>query len=284
MDEAARLLGPWLQARAAEVDASAWFFIRYFDMTGQHLRLRLHCDADDVDRLYERSAELNDMVRDIRTADVGQRLVPGAAALGRPGVQRVRATLYSPELQKYGGEEGVRLAERLFTASTRWYVEQDVGALNQVGARAALAVRFLRQAVTVAMPGREAEFWAAHRRHWGWHLRSAVPTQQGFQKLLTSTRIAITRTDNDIGDPVGRIDDHVAEVVATLNAADAAGVVVSRMTLLLNYLHMDMNRWGFLPSEECLLGLLVATAQKGEAGTVGSASTEAGALTPAIAP
>ncbi|MCX5115213.1 hypothetical protein OOK13_43585 [Streptomyces sp. NBC_00378] len=28
--------------------------------------------------------------------------------------------------------------------------------------------------------------------------------------------------------------------------------------LLLHYLHMDLNRWGFVPAEECLLGVLAS--------------------------
>jgi hypothetical protein len=180
--------------------------------------------------------------------------------LGRPGIQRVRATLYSPELKKYGGETGILLAERLFTASTRWYVEQDVVSLDPLGTRAALAARFLRHAVTAALPGHEDEFWTAHRRQWGWHLRSAVPTQPEFRSLVTSTGEMLSRTG--VGSAADFIDGHVADMVATLDAAQAEGVVVPRATLLLHYLHMDMNRWGFLPPEECLLGLLAGSAQK----------------------
>ena len=38
MDEATRVLVPWLAARAAEEGAPAWFFTRYWDMSGHHLR------------------------------------------------------------------------------------------------------------------------------------------------------------------------------------------------------------------------------------------------------
>ncbi len=44
----------------------------------------------------------------------------------------------------------------------------------------------------------------------------------------------------------------------TLDRAAAAGVPVERAVLLLHYLHMDLNRWGFVPAEESLLGIVAA--------------------------
>ena len=43
-----------------------------------------------------------------------------------------------------------------------------------------------------------------------------------------------------------------------MGAAVADGNPVPREELLLHYLHMDLSRWGFVPAEESLLGVLAS--------------------------
>jgi hypothetical protein len=54
------------------------------------------------------------------------------------------------------------------------------------------------------------------------------------------------------------METHVETVVRTLDAAAADRNPVPREGLLLHYLHMDLNRWGFVPAEESLLGVLAS--------------------------
>ncbi|MFJ6610509.1 hypothetical protein ACIQPT_09525 [Streptomyces sp. NPDC091289] len=51
---------------------------------------------------------------------------------------------------------------------------------------------------------------------------------------------------------------HVETVVRTLGEAAADKNPVPRQELLLHYLHMDLNRWGFVPAEGSLLGVLAS--------------------------
>ena len=48
-------------------------------------------------------------------------------------------------------------------------------------------------------------------------------------------------------------------MVTTLNRAEAVRNPVPRPELLLHYLHMEMNRWGFVPAEEFALGVVAST-------------------------
>ncbi|MFB9315878.1 thiopeptide-type bacteriocin biosynthesis protein [Cryptosporangium minutisporangium] len=258
MDAAASLLLPWLRDAAGDKDASAAFFMRYLDMTGQHLRLRLRCSAAGADRLHERIPELTALLDRLPDTGSGPRLVPGSAAYGAPGARRVRSSFYSPELRKYGGSAGVTLAEDLFTASTRWYLEHDVGALDPLGERAGLAVHLLQCAVEAALPGEEGDFWAAHRRQWGFHLRGAVSGNEELRQLSRVAAAAVETSASAVSRLDAEVREHADRIRATADAAVAAGVAVPRARLVLDYLHLDLNRWGFLPPEECLLGSIAA--------------------------
>jgi hypothetical protein len=261
LDEATRVLLPWLHEQAVRENAANWFFTRYLDMTGQHLRLRLRCSAAGVDRLHDRLPEVTGLVEGIAGSGSEPRLVPASPMFSRPGPRKVRASLYSPELVKYGGRAGVEVAEEHLTNSTLWYLRNDVASLDQSVDRAALAVRYLRLLVGMALPDRQPEFWTAHRRQWGWQLRSAAPNPAEFTALTRQAVQAIGSSTGVHDDLIERLTGYAAGVVGLLDRAGAMGNPVSRDQLLLHYLHMDLNRWGFLPAEECLLGLIAAPAR-----------------------
>ncbi|MFI6597067.1 lantibiotic dehydratase C-terminal domain-containing protein [Nonomuraea sp. NPDC050536] len=242
MDPATRVLVPWLRAQGG----TRWFFIRYWDMTGHHLRLRLQAPPDEIDRVHERVPELRALIDTLRP-EPEDRLVTGDFPGPLPAHRAVRTGLYAPEFGKYGGAAGVALAEDLFTRASAWYADNDLTKLARSTDRAWLAVAYLRSVVAAALPpGEKDAFWAAHRRHWGWQLRLAVPDQGRLRELVGRTVASVEPPALDVG-------ELVSAVVETL---DQAGM--SRAHLLLQYVHMDLNRWGFVPAEECLLGLIAA--------------------------
>jgi Lantibiotic biosynthesis dehydratase C-term len=260
MDEATRVLIPWLAEQAADEDGSAWFFTRYWDMSGHHLRLRLKCSADGADRIHDRLPELVELLHSLGKPEPAGRLVPGSVPQGLPQVKQARCCLYSPELAKYGGSDGVARAEQLFTASCLWYMERRLGYLEPLFDRAALAVAYMSNLVRAALPETmRTEFWTAHRRQWGRQLRMAAPDQEELRRLLSrgadGTGRALASLDDQLRNSV---ETHVGKVVRTLDGAVADGSPVPRQVLLLHYLHMDLNRWGFVPAEESLLGVLAS--------------------------
>lgn len=260
MDEATRVLVSWLAARAADEDASAWFFTRYWDMSGHHLRLRLKCSADGADRIHDRLPELVQLLHSLGRPVGAERLVPGSVPHGLPLVKQARSCLYAPELAKYGGSDGVARAEELFTASCRWYNDHRLGALDPLFDRSALAVTYMGALVRAALHnGARAEFWTAHRRQWGRQLRMAAPEQEELRRLLShaakGTGRATARLDPRLRES---LETHIETVVRTLDGAAADRNPVPRSMLLLHYLHMDLNRWGFVPAEESLLGVLAS--------------------------
>jgi thiopeptide-type bacteriocin biosynthesis protein len=95
-----RLVGPLVRSSLASSAADAWFFIRYAD-PDWHLRLRLHGEPR---RLY---------------AEVLPSLEAAAAPLLEAGqLWRMQLDTYEREVERYGGDQGIELAEQVFTADS----------------------------------------------------------------------------------------------------------------------------------------------------------------------
>lgn len=88
----------------------------------------------------------------------------------------------------------------------------------------------------------------------------AAPQEEELRRLLSRASKGTAEAAPGLDDGLGAsMEMQVAAVVRTLEVATADGNPVPRPVLLLHYLHMDMNRWGFVPAEECLLGVLASS-------------------------
>ncbi|WP_448620841.1 lantibiotic dehydratase [Geodermatophilus sp. URMC 65] len=95
-----QLIGPVVDSALASGAADRWFFIRYGD-PDRHLRVRLHGQPE---RLH---------------AEVLPRLEAAAAASVDAGqVWRVQFDTYEREVERYGGDRGIELAEQVFHADS----------------------------------------------------------------------------------------------------------------------------------------------------------------------
>jgi thiopeptide-type bacteriocin biosynthesis protein len=94
------VLGPLVRSSLASGAADAWFFLRYAD-PDWHLRLRLHGEPG---RLH---------------GEVLPRLHAAAAPLLETGqLWRLQLDTYEREVERYGGDLGIELAERVFAADS----------------------------------------------------------------------------------------------------------------------------------------------------------------------
>jgi class I lanthipeptide synthase len=94
------VVGPLVRSSLASGAADAWFFIRYGD-PDWHLRLRLHGEPG---RLH---------------AEVLPTLQAAAASLLEAGqLWRMQLDTYEREVERYGGDRGVELAEQVFAADS----------------------------------------------------------------------------------------------------------------------------------------------------------------------
>lgn len=262
MDLAVQAVVPWVRARAEEMAAKRWFFMRYLDTNGHHVRLRIQSDPDSLDAVHTRIPELNRLLHQLSVRGGEQRLIPGADLGELSGGRGIRAAPYSPELEKYGGARGFEAALDLFCFASRWSAEYEVASLHQPTQRAALAFHYQQCLVQAALPSAEQQsaFWSAHRRQWGPQLRILLPTRDAFSAHLTKLKKAVGKAELSQRQRAG-IGDLVAAMTQATQDAQAAAPTISPHRFLLELMHMDMNRWGLMPAEECLIGFLASQQQ-----------------------
>ena len=260
MDDAVAATVPWLRARAEEIGAERWFFMRYMDTTGHHVRLRIQGAPDALDAVHARSAALRDVVGSLPAPpEEDRRLLPGAQLGDQDGSRDVRASVYSPELRKYGGPRGFALVVDDFHRASRWYDDHRIGELPQATGRTALAARLQERLVRAALPGatEQQAFWTDHRRQWGRQLRMLLPGRESLAAPLARVRDVVEGTPSDPRS-VAALDERIGALTTVLDRAEDDAPAVPRRRLLLELMHMEMNRWGLMPAEECLVGLTVA--------------------------
>jgi lantibiotic biosynthesis protein len=95
------LVRPWVEEAMATGAADRWFFVRYGD-PDWHLRVRLH-------------GEQSRLFREVLPSFQGR----AAPYLATGCLHKVQIDTYEPETERYGGPQGMDLAERLFCAESR---------------------------------------------------------------------------------------------------------------------------------------------------------------------
>ncbi|GAA1995527.1 thiopeptide-type bacteriocin biosynthesis protein [Nakamurella flavida] len=220
-------VGPWVDRHRP----AGWFFLRYLDAGGPHLRLRVHGAAGTA-----AGTELIDRLRDAE---------PGAPP--REVVER----LHTPEYGKFGGPAGVALAERLSVLGTRT-------AMDLLAHRADVPTRTLGalhlRAVTAGLPaGQRQGFLYSYAWYWSGRGRLGPGGPPGAAFATAAPRGSLTaELDAAAARPgIGPIiRAHAAAFWAEIDRADPARWGHSRWLTLHHHLHLQDNRLGLLPSQE----------------------------------
>ena len=124
-----RIVAPAHALARTNPDLERWFFIRFIDRWGWHIRLRLQGPASLHAVLRPEIGNLIDQVLPTLNSPTGTgvgqpyfvlpKLAPAVAAQPNAGYSIAH---YEPEYLKYGGEMGLAIAEKLFRspAKSRW--------------------------------------------------------------------------------------------------------------------------------------------------------------------
>jgi thiopeptide-type bacteriocin biosynthesis protein len=229
---------PVTDSASASGAAHGWFFIRYGD-PDWHVRLRLHGDPQ---RLH---------------TEVLPVLEAAAAPLFADGqIGRIQLDTYEREIERYGGDEGTRLSERLFHADSVAVLDllasadDDCGDLRWQTAVAGidrlLADLGLEVEARQALMERTAKAFAAEFRADATLRRQIGDKYRGERNRLES----LLRRDDEIAslpsaaaEILNRRSRQFAPIVAELQDLARGGQLGSSLAdLAASYVHMHVNR------------------------------------------
>ncbi|UVS78673.1 thiopeptide-type bacteriocin biosynthesis protein [Actinokineospora sp. UTMC 2448] len=253
----------------------AWFFLRYWQ-GGHHIRLRMRTDADTLDAVTGKLAAYlaeHPSGADF-DADEFRAAQPTMAALEDERVDDVlpadtiRPARYTPELHKYGGERGVRAAERFFHASSEVVLDTLSAAAGNSGRRLGAGFSMMLRGLLAA--GRTPAQMAAFFRHycllwapytfdqfldaWPALLEARAPVMRAHAESVLEARLDGDPFHDAVRETWAAVDDDVLDAV-TLAGADAPRERREQV-LLVSYLHTHNNRLGLIPEHESFLGFL----------------------------
>ena len=243
----------WLARARGQWDIRSAHFLRFVDLRGHHIRLRIKAVEGVLDDAYASMRELGAVAQQAEARTV-QRLVSdpmtGGIGASRPGIT---FGVYGPEYGKYGGVAGVEEAERHFYVSSRWCLDHQIWQIPRPVPRAALAARFLALAARSA-PLPEAELLSAHLRMWGSrlpaHLRDGSALGPIVQQLLEVIEFQFDEIPSwsQAAGAIGELADDAGRAIGVMGAGTGG-------RRALDLLHIDVNRLGLNPAEECVAGL-----------------------------
>ena len=246
-------IAQWLARARGQWDIRSAHFLRFVDLRGHHVRLRLKAVQGVLDDAYASMRELGAVARRAEARTV-ERLVSdpmtGGIGASRPGIA---FGVYGPEYDKYGGVAGVEEAERHFYLSSRWCLDHQIWQIPRPVPRAALAARFLALAARSA-PLPEAELLSAHLRMWGSrlpaHLRDGSALGPIVQQLLEVIEFQFDEIPSwsKAAGALGELADDAGRAIGAMGAGTDG-------RRALDLLHIDVNRLGLNPAEECVAGL-----------------------------
>lgn len=237
-------VGPaWGELRARSV-VDGWFFLRYLDTDGFHLRLRLRPTGD------------------VQIADVRAAVARWTNSHPRP-VQLLGAT-YEPEISKYGGADGVSTAEEQFGVSSEFALVCLERTADRWGARLMLAAHAMRWIVAAFLENEAAQraAIAGYAAYW-----RTVNTQSDHPATdLDETWRRLRGSEHELFEEFGLETAYLdwqsgtRAAVGRLMRLHADGMLtVDPMTVGLNLAHTFHNRLGLSISSEPAIAHLLLT-------------------------
>ncbi|WP_016697827.1 lantibiotic dehydratase C-terminal domain-containing protein [Actinoalloteichus spitiensis] len=277
-------LGPAIARLRAEGGVRGWFFLRYW-RGGHHVRVRIRVRADDASDVTTALADRlsSHLTRHPSGADFdveGFRLAqPTMAALENEPVadvlpnDTVHPARYEPEQGKYGGQDGVTLAEAFFERSS----DLALAAVGDILTRPArrLGAGFTTMLRGLLAAGYSTRAMAGFFQHYCllWSPYAFDVFLDTWPDLLAARRSAVTAharavlteptaTDSEpFGLAMRTLHDAVdARADRVLPAVTLAGPSASahdrRRVITTSCLHTHNNRIGLTPEQEAFLGFL----------------------------
>jgi thiopeptide-type bacteriocin biosynthesis protein len=247
-----RIVRPVLERLATDLPELRWFFLRFADATGVHVRLRLHAGLPALEH-----------VEDILDgALVAARREAGSRSL----CSSFSTHLYAPETQKFGAGSGMRLAENLFQASS----SMVLGLLADDGStpRVAYAAGHLLEVLHTLPQEQRAGFLHQYAWYWaggptGHPTVNAVAYDQAVAVLARARQVLAAPGPGEI------LRRYGTQYRTAMHGGGRRQVPRTDYLLLFHHVHLTHNRLGVPPAAEAALArALWLTLRAGQRGDV----------------
>ncbi len=267
LDEVIRcIVSPSVELVRNRLELERWFFIRYMDQRGWHIRLRLCGPFQEHKEVYQNIGNLIERVLPGLPYQRRPHILPAylspPSRLGEPGY---KLSEYHPEYQKYGGKVGTTIAEQLFEASSELAVQAIMGSPILDLRRVLLSLHLMQVVInSVFTTAEERDHFLKHYHwYWGGQDREEGKALQGTLRRSAHTRrgALIEKLANDLNDPVVQTFIKQYQKAATTmvhslqEAMDELTETVDHMCF--DYVHMNNNRLGIIPFEESYLSAIL---------------------------
>ncbi|MDL5142787.1 thiopeptide-type bacteriocin biosynthesis protein [Bacillus atrophaeus] len=261
------IVTPAVQQIKNSVQVHKWFFIRYIDMQGPHIRLRFLVDEAEMEAaeelLEERFSQCLSAVIAEPVPDLS-RLLPVKAETAdfESGFQQEE---YEQEYEKYGGLQGVDVAENIFQSSSELallFVNHDYFSDKDRFDLALLLMKITAEKASLS-EAETRQLWESMLHYW-----SGADYTEGISYKIKLEEAAKKRVDviNQVmermaADPrVKELTDGYGQVLeyafSEIKKSKKIRTPVSHLAF--HYIHMMNNRLGVWPIEEAYLGALLA--------------------------
>lgn len=228
------------RVEAIELGIERWFFIRYLDSFGPHLRLRVRGQTDAINAVHDRWRKT-----------LASRMIRPDSSLPFT-TPEVLFVPYEPEFDKYGGPVGVDCAERAFERSSDAVLDL-IDLCPAAGPRLAVTTLVMQRVARCVPQVDRATFWKYHAHFWS----TADGDPASKRPFAAATDAALNDLEAHLGSTpsVDWLVTSIADATAAaITEALTASVRLTPAHLLLHHLHMTVNRLGVLPAQEARLG------------------------------
>jgi thiopeptide-type bacteriocin biosynthesis protein len=253
-----------------------WFFLRYTDEGGPHVRLRLKTEADVaslhgvVDPILKRALAELPLLPPSSYRPVILPPLPSNGPAANPSdrypAPHIARATYEPDIETFG-EEGVEIAETLFCASSDAVVRILNEEREHKFSRKTAVPLFMAAIADAFMPEAEPSIWRNYASYWLDGSEARASAQQWTQRFVAKATELRAQ-----GVPV-LAPDHLLSPGAALAvqtwraasavAADGFGTVADSpprrpYELMFHFVHLMNNRLGLMPIEEAYFATLIA--------------------------
>ncbi|MBA4534526.1 thiopeptide-type bacteriocin biosynthesis protein [Brevibacillus halotolerans] len=268
-----KIVGDTFRELTACQSVHRWFFIRYVDFEGYHVRLRFQVDdaAEDLyaEKLESRIHTLMDTILSGSAPQIRRLLPMGNNKNESERESAVRREEYEPEYEKYGGTLGVSLSEICFESSSRLALAGLQAERNEVIDRFHLALLLMDETAKQAKltTSEQKELWNRILHFWsGADYPEGVHYKESFQNAATKRIESLQRSlqnykqNESIAEMMDDYRFHLKDVFEQIRGSKQIRLPASHFVF--HYIHMMNNRLGIWPMEEAYLGALLAAVGK----------------------